>query len=259
MDGQQAIGNRVEADRGSPAYVPSLQLTEGQPPPVAANGGLSYMSFDKDGDAGTAAAIEAALQQIAEGHSQALMDRLNSAPPGPIETKWGPGFREYEECLDHIRANDFEVPEGGVALPLRYTVYEHPSYSVVPSNALWRDPARKAEADLLRKAEDELRDRSLYFPQVLRDARRIGEYYPGLSPGSPECMDRLGVSLAHLESECTNFYDSAEVERVFYPEIEKLLLEFFRRPPTRWSITTMCSTRTTRATARKTRTPGIPA
>ena len=29
-------------------YVPSLQRTEGQPPPVAANGGLSYMSFDDD-------------------------------------------------------------------------------------------------------------------------------------------------------------------------------------------------------------------
>ncbi len=62
---------------------------------------------------------------------------------------------------------------------------------------------------------------------MLRDARRIGEYHPGLSPNSPECMDRLGLALAHLESKCTNFYDSAEVERVFYPEIEKLLLEFF--------------------------------
>jgi hypothetical protein len=40
-------------------------------------------------------------------------------------------------------------------------------------------------------------------------------------------MDRLGVSLAHLESKCSNFYDPAEVERVFYPEIEKLLLEYF--------------------------------
>ena len=40
-------------------------------------------------------------------------------------------------------------------------------------------------------------------------------------------MDRLGLSLAHLESACANFYDSAEVERVFYPEIEKLLLAFF--------------------------------
>src|SRR3546814_17468488 len=38
---------------------------------------------------------------------------------------------------------------------------------------------------------------------------------------------RLGVSLAHLDSACTNFYDAAEVERVFYPEIEKLLFDFF--------------------------------
>src|SRR3546814_10871703 len=43
----------------------------------------------------------------------------------------------------------------------------------------------------------------------------------------PICMDRLGVSLAHLDSACTNFYDAAEVERVFYPEIEKLLFDFF--------------------------------
>jgi hypothetical protein len=62
---------------------------------------------------------------------------------------------------------------------------------------------------------------------VLRDARRIGEYYPGLSPSSPECIDKLGLSLAHLESKCTNIYDAAEVERVYYPEIEKLVLEFF--------------------------------
>ena len=229
MDGQQAIGNRVEADTetGSSAYVPTLELTEGQPPPVAANGGLSYMSFDRDGDAGTAAAIEAALKEIADGHSDALIDRIENAPPGPIETKWGLGFREYQECVDYIRDQGIEAPEGGLALPLRYTVYERPSYSIVSSNALWRDPARKAEAELLRKSEDDSGRRNLYFPQVMRDARRIGEYYPGLSPNSPESMDRLGVSLAHLESECTNFYDSAEVERVFYPEIEKLLLEFF--------------------------------
>ena len=229
MDGHEATGNRVAADTGtnSSAYVPSLELTEGQPPPVAANGGLSYMSFDRDGDAGTGAAIEAALNQIAEGHSQTLIDWLENAPSGPIETEWGLGFREYEECLDYIRANNIEAPEGGLALPLRYTVYEHPSYAIVSSNTLWRDPAHKAEAELLRKAEDDSGRRSLYFPHVMRDARRIGEYYPGLSVSSPESMDKLGVSLAHLESRCTNFYDSAEVERVFYPEIEKLLLEFF--------------------------------
>ena len=35
----------------SSAYVPPFQLTKGQPAPIAANGGLSYMSFDQDGDA----------------------------------------------------------------------------------------------------------------------------------------------------------------------------------------------------------------
>ena len=217
----------TDAETNPSVYVPSLQLTKGQPPPIAANGGLSYMSFDRDGDAGTAAAIEAALDQIARGDGEALIERIDNAPPGPIETKWGPGFREYGECLEHIRANGIEAPEGGLALPLRYTVHEEPSYSIVSSNSLWRDPAREAEAKLLRKAEEDNGRRYLYFPQVMRDARRIGEYYPGLSVSSPECMDRLGVSLAHLESKCTNFYDSAEVERVFYPEIERLLLEFF--------------------------------
>ena len=40
----------AEENVASTPYVPSLQRTEGQPPPVAANGGLSYMSFDHDGD-----------------------------------------------------------------------------------------------------------------------------------------------------------------------------------------------------------------
>ena len=214
-------------ERVSSAYVPSLQLTEGQPPPIAANGGLSYMSFDRDGDAGTAAATEAALRQIAEGEEQAVIDTIDNAPPGPIETKWGLGFRSYVECLDHIRTNNIEAPDGGVALPLPYTVIEQPSYSIVPSNSLWRDPARVADAKLLRKEAQDISRGCLYFPQILRDARRIEEYYPGLSPASSECMDKLGVSLAHCESQCQNFYDAAEVERVFYPEIEKLLLEFF--------------------------------
>jgi hypothetical protein len=217
----------ADTTRVSSAYVPTLQRTQGQPPPIAANGGLSYMSFDRDGDAGTAAALEDALAQIAEGEGQRVIDMIDKAPPGPIETRWGRGFRDYDGCLDYIRANGIAAPEGGLALPLPYTVHERPTYSVVPSNAIWRDPARADVAEILRRNEEANRRRDLYFPQVMRDARRIGQYYPGLSPKSPECMDRLGVSLAHLESKCSNFYDSAEVERVFYPEIEKLLLDFF--------------------------------
>ena len=185
------------------------------------------MSFDRDGDAGTAVATEDALAQVAEGDTRAVIDMIENAPPGPIETKWGVGFRTYEECLEHIRANNIEAPEGGLALPLHYTVHEQPSYTIVPSNALWHDPARADEARAFRRYERDLGRPCLYFPQVMRDARRMQEYYPGLSPESPECMDKLGVSLAHCESKCQNFYDAAEVERVFYPEIEKLLLEFF--------------------------------
>ena len=229
MDRNQIIMNQTttSTDSDSSAYVPAFQLTEGQPLPFAANGGLSYMSFDQDGDAGTATATQAALAQVAEGSGQAVIDMIENAPPGPIETKWGLGFRRYEECLEYIRENNIEAPEGGLALPLRYTVHEQPSYSIVSSNALWRDSAHEAEAKALRKEERDTGRRCLYFPQVLRDARRMAEYYPGLEPSSPECMDKLGVALAHCESKCGNFYDAGEVERVFYPEIEKLLLAFF--------------------------------
>jgi hypothetical protein len=143
------------ADRASSAYVPPLQLTKGQPPPIAANGGLSYMSFDRDGDAGTAAATEAALRQLANGEGQAVIDMIDKAPPGPIKTRWGVGFRSYADCLDYIRTNNIKAPESGVVLPLRYTVYEQPSYSIVSSNALWHDPARAAEANALRKEEQD--------------------------------------------------------------------------------------------------------
>src|SRR5271170_5430617 len=106
MDRLNSIENHLAStERVSPAYVPPLQRTEGQPPPIAANGGLSYMSFDRDGDAGTAAATEAALRQIAEGKGQAVIDMIDHVPPGPIQTKWGVGFRSYAECLEYIRAN----------------------------------------------------------------------------------------------------------------------------------------------------------
>ncbi|MEA2744415.1 MAG: hypothetical protein QOG25_2786 [Acetobacteraceae bacterium] len=230
MSQLELADNKVAADTNgtTSTYVPPLQRTEGQPPPLAANGGLSYLAFDQDGDAGTAKAIEDALAEIADGEGQRVIEMIDKAPPGPIKTRWGLAFRDYDECVAYIRSsNSLEAPEGGVALPLAYAIYERPSYSVVPSNALWRDPAHAQAAPLLRKNEQDNRRRNLFFPQVLRDARRIGEHYPGLSPNSPDCMDRLGLSLAHLESKCTNIYDSGEVERVFYPEIEKLLLDFF--------------------------------
>ena len=60
----------VDTQRPSSSYVPPLQRTKGQPAPIAANGGLSYMSFDHDGDAGTAKALQDALAEIASGENQ---------------------------------------------------------------------------------------------------------------------------------------------------------------------------------------------
>src|SRR5207249_5990728 len=152
----------VETQRASPAYVPPLQRTEGQPPPIAAHGGLSYMAFDREGDAGTAVALEDALAEIAEGECQRVIDMIAKAPPGPIKTKWGLGFRDYDECVKYIReSNSIKAPPGGVALPLPYTVYERPTYSVVPSNAVWRDPERADIAAILRQNEQGSRRRNL--------------------------------------------------------------------------------------------------
>src|ERR1700739_4168817 len=73
------------AEKISPAYVPSLQRTAGQPPPIAAHGGLSYMSFAQDGDAGTAVALQDALAEIAEGEGQRVVDMIDKAPPGAVK------------------------------------------------------------------------------------------------------------------------------------------------------------------------------
>src|SRR5580765_2470949 len=156
--------NKVaDTEKASSAYVPPLQRTEGQPPPIAAHGGLSYTSFDRDGDAGTAAAIEDALAEIAGGEAQRVTEMIAKAPPGPIKTKWGLGFRDYDECVKYIReSNSIKAPPGGVALPLPYTVYERPTYSVVPSNVIWRDPERADIAAILRTTERGKQRRALY-------------------------------------------------------------------------------------------------
>ena len=143
---------RTAAEGGPTAWVPELERTAGQAPPIAANGGRSYLALDRDGDAGTTAATEDALRQIATGKGRALIETLDNAPPGPVETPWGKGFRRFAECLEYIRESGLEAPEGGLAIPLRYSVDEEPSYSIVPSNALWHDPARRDDAAALRGA-----------------------------------------------------------------------------------------------------------
>ncbi len=44
---------------------------------------------------------------------------IDNAPPGPIKTRWGLAFRDYDDCMRYIReSNSLKAPPGGVALPL---------------------------------------------------------------------------------------------------------------------------------------------
>ena len=92
----------ADTQAASSAYVPPLQRTAGQPAPIAAHGGLSYMAFDRNGDAGTAVALEDARTEILSGAEQRQIEMIDNAPPGPIETQWGLGFRSYDECIDTL-------------------------------------------------------------------------------------------------------------------------------------------------------------
>jgi hypothetical protein len=118
MSQLEIADNHVTADgERASAYVPPLQRAEGQPPPIAAHGGLAYMAFDRNGDAGTAVVLQDALVEIAEGEGQRVTDMIANAPPGPIKTKWGLGFRDYDECVKYI-PNSIKASPGAVALPL---------------------------------------------------------------------------------------------------------------------------------------------
>ncbi|MEC7656802.1 MAG: hypothetical protein VX416_10675, partial [Pseudomonadota bacterium] len=164
--------NTENSGSNASVFVPSLQLTKGQPEPIAANGGLSYYSFDDAGDAGTGVALQAAFDELSKPERAEVIELIENGPTGPIETKWGVGFRSYDECVAYIKEQGINAPEGGLALPLPYTIYERPTYSVVPSNAIWHDPARSDDANRLREAEEQNRHLNLYFPQIMRDARR---------------------------------------------------------------------------------------
>ena len=127
---------------------------------------------------------------------------IDKAPPGPIETKWGLGFRDYDECMKYIRrSNSLKAPEGGVALPLPYTIYERPSYSVVPSNAIWRIRRARTSRRSCARASRATGGRTFISRRCYAMRGASGGYYPGLSPNRPNAWTELGVSLAHLESE----------------------------------------------------------
>ena len=98
--------NTENSGSNASVFVPSLQLTKGQPEPIAANGGLSYYSFDDAGDAGTGVALQAAFDELSKPERAEVIELIENGPTGPIETKWGVGFRSYDECVAYIKEQD---------------------------------------------------------------------------------------------------------------------------------------------------------
>jgi hypothetical protein len=87
MSPLEVADNKVaDPHDGTVAYVPPLERTAGQPEPIAAHGGLSYMAFDRDGDAETAKALEDALAESASARRYIRrLVNLAFLSPQPIE------------------------------------------------------------------------------------------------------------------------------------------------------------------------------
>ena len=248
---------QAHADPPRPAaWVPPLERTDGQAAPIAANEGLSYAAFERDGDAGTAAATEDALLAAQSGETHALLESIQSAPPGPIETKWGLGFRRFTECVDYIRDQAMQAPEGGAVVPLRYSVKESPSYSIVSSNALWQDPERSGGSRAALRRDETRRPSGAASTslKLLRDARRIEDRTTRAShrtrPSAwTSSASRWLTSNRSAPTSTTRPRWSGFTTR----RSSGCSSTSSRAPPTRSSTTTTCSTRTMRATGPKTR------
>ena len=76
----------------SSVYVPSLELTAGQAPPVAANGGVSFMSFERDGDAGTGAALGSGARPDRARHGQGVCRYAGHRTARSDRDRMGAGF-----------------------------------------------------------------------------------------------------------------------------------------------------------------------
>ena len=202
----------------SSAYVPPLQRTQGQPPPIAANGGLSYLSFDRNGDAGPGKALDDALATIAEGESQRVGSTLIRNAPSRAsitETRWGPRVPPATTSAfepTSARTGSKAPTAARRCCPALYGLRAADLLRRHVQRALWRDPAAR------RNGGDPAPEReggqpcagTSYVLQVLqrRAAHRRGPTR-AFSPESPECMDRLGVLAGAPRSpRARTFYDS---------------------------------------------------
>ena len=235
-------------------FVPDVELTAGQPAPIAANGGKAYTSLDVNGDAGTAAAVSDALEQspaVRARRSPILSKMQLRALSKPH------GARVSTLCRMPRTLNPATCRRRKAAL-LCHCITQ----SLTPLPTLWcrltqsgrtRSERRKRpnsrRTNATTRAAASTFHRSCATPGASQSTTRV------CRQTLPNAWTNWGSPLASCESQCQNFYDSEEVRSVFYAEMEQLLLEFFRMPATLWSSITTSLIKITRVTAQKTKTP----
>ena len=125
--------------------------------------------------------------KLPKGRGRRFSTGSRTLPPAPSRPNGASDSVTYSGMPGaHSRRTTSKPPKAAWRFRCSYTVHEQPSYTIVPSNALWHDPARADEAESIPQGTSGIYGRPcLYFPQVMRDARRMQEYYPGLSPEPP--------------------------------------------------------------------------
>lgn len=200
--------------------------TKGQPQPFAANGGRKWSDFQDRPDGGSAVAGQAALKWM----ESRPPPKFTRAASGPLETEYGVGFSSFAECQQFIEAQGLQsdVP-GEVCIPINYSINDAPSFTLVPSHTIHElQPERIREASQRAFGGD--RVDNLYFPQVMRDGRRVSSYRPHLPAiDQLQTFDELGICCLSRPSNIGDYCwdDHKRVRDEYYLECEQMCLDFF--------------------------------
>ena len=196
------------------------------------------------------------LPRSPSGEGQRVIDMIDKAPPGPIKTRWGLAFRDYDECVRYIRElNSLKAPEGGVALPLAYTVSRAavaiPSFRPTPSGGTRRTPRSRRSCARTRRTTGGATSISR------RCCATRGASASTTRASRPTAPNAWTGSASRWRTSSPSARTSTMRRKwsaCSTPRSRSSCSSSSPMPPTRWSTTTTSSTRTTRATARKTRT-----
>jgi len=137
MDQRKASEKRGAGmtERVSPVYVPPLQLTKGQPPPITANGGVSYMALDRGRNAGTGTAAASRCREL-------LTKNLRNFGCGQHYTEARADAKVARRFMSINRATPMETARQAPFVLRAWPSFADQSHvALYPTTALARPPA----------------------------------------------------------------------------------------------------------------------